>query len=97
MKFLVQRLHDEFSFFFHCRLSPAEVHDKSEKVSYAKRMAQGYLKSVGMGEWTPKINTQPDSTKNRQASLPNKAESGNAADAMSSKWKNFDDDQDFDF
>ena len=70
----------------------AEHHDKSEKVSYAKRMAQGYLKSVGMGDWTPKINapndtrTQPSSTKTESADS-----------FTSNKWSSIDDDQDFDF
>ena len=32
------------------------ISDPNDKVSYAKRMANGYLKSVGIGEYTPKTN-----------------------------------------
>ena len=69
-----------------------EHHDKSEKVSYAKRMAQGYLKSVGMGEWTPKINTS-----NSTSSKPSPTKTDSVDSFMANKWNSFDDDQDFDF
>lgn len=32
------------------------ISEPDDKVSYAKRMANGYLKSVGIGEYTPKMN-----------------------------------------
>ena len=69
-----------------------EHHDKGEKVSYAKRMAQGYLKSVGMGEWTPKINT-PNNASTKLS--PTKTESVDSF--VANKWNSIDDDQDFDF
>ena len=78
----------------------AEHHNKSEKVSYAKRMAQGYLRSMGMGEWTPKVSAS-DTAKSKQASsatstTKQQAESGIAA-VPKSRNNVTDDDQDFDF
>ena len=43
---------------------------------------------MGMGEWTPKISSAPE---HKQVA---KSES---RDSATSKWKNLDDDQDFDF
>ena len=56
-------------------------------------MAQGYLKSVGMGEWTPKISNALDTSEHKPVTVA-KSES---RDSATSKWKNLDDDQDFDF
>lgn len=36
------------------RVSPVKRREGSEKVGYAKKMAQGYLRSVGIGQYTPK-------------------------------------------
>ena len=58
--------------------------DPTEKVNYAKRMAKGYLRSVGIGEYTPKRDSylrDPDSPK----------EEGKVT-----KWKRTDSDE-FDF
>ena len=33
---------------------PLTVPESLEKVGYAKKMAQGYLRSVGIGQYTPK-------------------------------------------
>ena len=79
----------------------AEHHSKSEKVSYAKKMAQGYLRSMGMGEWTPKTSA-PDSAKGKQATVTlspaKQVEPGVAATHKSRNNNNIiDDDQDFDF
>lgn len=54
-------------------------------------MAQSYLRSVGMGEWTPKISNAPDTSEHKPVT---KFES---RDSATTKWKNLDDDQDFDF
>ena len=53
-------------------------------------MAQGYLRSVGLGEWTPKVNNISD-TKQTATSKPE------STSIVTSKVKKFDDDQDFDF
>ena len=80
----------------YCTLVSTEHREKTEKVSYAKRMAQGYLRSMGMGEWTPKSQQQhEDDAKNKQAS-PSRAEPVNTV-IVASKWKNIDDDDDHDF
>lgn len=59
-------------------------------------MAQGYLRSMGMAEWTPKVSA-PDAGKNKQniASTP-KPESRDAA-MPKSRNNIIDDDLDFDF
>ena len=66
-------------------------------MSYAKRMAQGYLRSMGMGEWTPKINA-PDAGKNKPnaAATTSKPESG-VTSVPKSRNDIINDDLDFDF
>ena len=59
-----------------------EHHPPDEKVSYAKRMAQGYLRSVGMAEYTPKTSGY---TKQSQADESHAKQT----------WKKVDDDFDF--
>lgn len=54
-----------------------------EKVSYAKRMAQGYLKSMGMGEFTPKSDMY--------------SKESTTAGQQRARWKKMDDDQEFEF
>ena len=78
----------------------AEHHNKSEKVSYAKRMAQGYLRSMGMGEWTPKASAPPDTAKSKQATTSPVHTTKQAETGVTPKSRNNgvdDDDQDFDF
>ena len=63
-------------------------------------MAQGYLRSMGMGEWTPKVSA-PDTAKSKQtttatATTKQQAESGIVA-VPKSRNNIIDDDQDFDF
>ena len=64
-------------------------------------MAQGYLRSMGMGEWTPKASA-PDSAKGKQATVtlsPAKQVEPGIATTHKSRNNNniIDDDQDFDF
>ena len=57
-----------------------------DKISYAKKMAQGYLKSVGMGEFTPKSKEEQEYPR-----APNDSQSSVA------RWKKMDDDHEFEF
>lgn len=50
-------------------------------------MAEGYLKSKGMGEFTPKANTYSKQNMKSSKSDPSKV----------TRWKRLDDDQDFEF
>lgn len=61
-------------------------------MSYAKRMSQGYLKSVGMGEYTPKNDSYvKEQVPPRSPRSPNRG-------TRSSRWKmKQEDDGDFEF
>lgn len=65
----------------------------SGKVNYAKRMAQGYLRSVGMGDYAPKTNNkvrEPESSSNTTKSPTD--------NFTNSRWKRMEDqDSEFDF
>ena len=62
----------------------------NEKVNYARRMAQGYLKSVGMGDYTPKASNFSKVKLSEQSS--------NSLKSSPNKWKKRDDqDKEFDF
>lgn len=63
---------------------------QNDKVSYAKRMAQGYLRSVGIGEFTPKS----DGYSKQETPLSPPAA---AAPAAPARWKKLDNDQEFEF
>lgn len=56
-------------------------------------MAQGYLKSVGMGEFTPKS----DMYAKEQEKQPAGTSAAMQHSVAPSKWKKLDDDQEFDF
>ena len=51
----------------------------TDKVGYAKRMAQGYLRSVGMGEFTPKTGSNRRHTEEEAASGRGKDNRGGIA------------------
>ena len=57
--------------------------ESTEKVGYAKKMAQGYLRSVGIGQYTPRRSSyvKEDSVDNEH---------------KTAHWKKFDQDE-FDF
>ena len=57
----------------------------SEKVGYAKKMAEGYLKSMGMGEFTPKTD------------MYSKQEAVKSDSSKVTRWKRLDDDHEFEF
>ena len=63
-------------------------------------MAQGYLRSMGMGEWTPKASAPPDTAKSKQATTSPVHTTKQAETGVTPKSRNNgvdDDDQDFDF
>jgi len=73
----------------------SDVGTTNEKVNYAKRMAQGYLKSVGMGDYTPQTSGY-SKVKISEQSL--NSVKGSPNKPSSSLWRKQDDqDKEFDF
>ena len=67
---------------------------KTEKVGYAKKMAQGYLRSVGMGEYTPSTSMYSK----HQEVKPSNSNASNTSSSTTTRWKRVDsDDQEFEF
>ena len=73
-----------------CITLPTET--KNEKVGYAKKMAQGYLRSMGMGEYTPSMSMY-----SKQEVKPSYSDASSTS-SSAARWKRVEaDDREFEF